>query len=50
MERGGSRGEGLVWLAGWNPTVNGPNFQDRQPSGVDPSTGTVKDVFGPPDE
>jgi hypothetical protein len=42
--------DGLVWLAGWNPTVSGTNFEDRQPPDVDPSSGTVGEVFGTPDE
>lgn len=47
LDRGGS--EGMVWLAGWNPTVHSrPNYVERQPPDVNPSTGAVTDVFGPP--
>jgi hypothetical protein len=49
MDRGGQ--EGQLWLAGWNPTVHSrPNYEDRQPTDVNPSTGTVTEVFRKPGE
>ena len=43
--------EGQLWLAGWNPTVHSrPNYEDRQPTDVNPSTGTVTEVFRKPGE
>lgn len=46
IERGGR--EGMVWLAGWDPTASSrPNFSRRQPPEVDPVSGTPLDVYGP---
>jgi hypothetical protein len=41
--------EGLVWLAGVDPTrgLAGPNFERRQPADVDPISGTPAEVYGP---
>jgi hypothetical protein len=43
--------EGLVWLAGVDPTrgLGGPNFERTRPAGVDPVGGTPADVYGPAD-
>jgi hypothetical protein len=38
--------EVLVWLAGVDPTTNGPNFELRRPRGVDPVGGTPEEVYG----
>jgi len=37
----------LVWLAGVDPTTNGPNFKRRHPADVDPVSGTSTEVYGP---
>ena len=38
-------GEGMVWLAGWNPTVHSrENYTDRQPPGVNPTAGPPGEV------
>jgi hypothetical protein len=41
--------EGLVWLAGVDPTrgLGGPNFERRQPADVDPVSGTPAEVYRP---
>ena len=41
--------EGLVWLAGADPTrgVRGPNFERRLPADVDPVSGTPAEVYRP---
>ena len=41
--------EGLVWLAGVDPTrgVAGPNFERRHPADVDPVGGTPAEVYRP---
>jgi hypothetical protein len=41
--------EGLVWLAGVDPTrgLKGPNFERRQPADVDPVSGTPAEVYRP---
>jgi hypothetical protein len=40
--------EGLVWLAGVDPTrVRGPNFERRRPADVDPVSGTPAEVYRP---
>ena len=40
---------GLVWLAGVDPTrgLGRPNFERRQPAGVDPVSGTPAEVYRP---
>ena len=40
-------GEGLVWLAGVNPTDNQANFDQRHPVDVDPVWGTPAEVYTP---
>jgi hypothetical protein len=40
-------GEVLVWLAGVDPTTNGPNFERRRPANVDPVSGTPAEVYRP---
>jgi hypothetical protein len=42
--------EGLVWLAGVNPTSSGDTFARRHPPDVDPVGGTPTEVYGPLDE
>jgi hypothetical protein len=42
----GPEREVLVWLAGVDPTTNGPNFVRRRPEGVDPVRGTPEEVYG----
>jgi hypothetical protein len=39
--------EGLVWLAGVDPTrgLRGPNFERRHPTDVDPVGGTPVEVY-----
>jgi hypothetical protein len=39
--------EGLVWLAGVDPTrgLRGPNFERRHPADVDPVSGTPAEVY-----
>ena len=37
----------LVWLAGVDPTTNGPNFERRHPADVDPVSGTPDEVYRP---
>jgi hypothetical protein len=41
--------EGLVWLAGVDPTrvLGGPNFDQRHPEDVDPVSGTPAEVYRP---
>jgi hypothetical protein len=39
--------EALVWLAGVDPTTNGPNFERRHPADVDPVSGTPVEVYRP---
>jgi hypothetical protein len=41
--------EGLVWLAGADPTraLGGPNFERRHPADVDPVSGTPAEVYRP---
>jgi hypothetical protein len=40
--------EGLVWLAGIDPTRwSGPNFERRHPTDVDPVSGAPAEVYGP---
>lgn len=39
--------EVLVWLAGVDPTTNGPNFERRHPADVDPVSGTPAEVYRP---
>lgn len=39
--------EVLVWLAGVDPTTNGPNFERPRPVDVDPVSGTPAEVYGP---
>ena len=41
--------EGLVWLAGVDPTraLAGPNFERRHPNDVDPVSGTSAEVYRP---
>lgn len=39
-------GEGLVWLAGVNPTDTQTNFERRHPVDVDPVGGTPEEVYG----
>jgi hypothetical protein len=40
--------EGLVWLAGVDPTVHSrPNFERRHPADVDPVGGTSDEVYRP---
>jgi hypothetical protein len=43
----GGDGEVLVWLAGVDPTTNGPNFERRHPVDVNPVNGTPGEVYGP---
>jgi hypothetical protein len=38
-------GEGLVWLAGVNPTDTQTNFERRHPVDVDPVSGTPAEVY-----
>ncbi len=41
--------EGLVWLAGVDPTrgLRGPNFEIHHPADVDPVSGTPAEVYRP---
>ena len=39
--------EVLVWLAGVDPTTNGPNFERRHPADVDPVNGTPAEIYRP---
>ena len=41
--------EGLVWLAGVDPTrgLRSPNFEKRHPADVDPVNGTPAEVYRP---
>jgi hypothetical protein len=41
--------EGLVWLAGVDPTrgLGGPNFERRRPADVDPVSGIPAEVYRP---
>ena len=41
--------EGLVWLAGVDPTrgLAGPNFEKRHPADVDSVSGTPAEVYRP---
>ena len=43
--------EGLVWLAGADPTraLGSPNFERRHPADVDPVSGTPSEVYRPVD-
>jgi hypothetical protein len=43
--------EGLIWLAGWDPTRSGPrNFTHRRPSDVNPVSGAPAEVYRRRDE
>ena len=41
----GPEREVLAWLAGVDPTSNGPNFERRHPADVDPVSGTPAEVY-----
>jgi hypothetical protein len=43
----GPEREVLVWLAGVDPTTNGPNFERRRPAHVNPVSGTPAEVYRP---
>jgi len=43
----GPEREVLVWLAGVDPTTNGPNFERPHPADVDPVSGTPAEVYRP---
>jgi hypothetical protein len=38
--------EVLDWLAGVDPTTNGPNFERQHPTDVDPVSGAPREVYG----